>query len=86
MWSVLEARFDRLAVVVETTDEQVPPVGVVRLWYQLPVRFAMVSVTVVASTLLAVSVATLVGDASTYQGDALGASGPLPFGFTARTL
>ena len=44
-------------VGAETTDEQVPPLGVVRWWYQLPVWLAMVIVAVVASTLLAVSVA-----------------------------
>ena len=47
-----------LVDAVETPLEQVPAVGVIRLWYQVPVWLAMVRMAVDASTLLACSVAS----------------------------
>ena len=78
-------RLVRLAVLVgeETTEEQLAGgvVGAVRLWYQSPVQWAMVSVAESCVTLLALS-ATAAGDAAAVASD----SGPSPVTFTARTL
>ena len=80
---MLPDRLERLAVLVgeETTEEQVPPVPDVRLWYQLPDQLAMVSVAELCVTLLAVSV-SLSGATAVEAAD----SALKPVAFSARTL
>ena len=79
MWLVPVDRPLTLVDAVATPLEQVPPVGAVRLWYQVPVWLAIVRVALSAPTLLAASVAST-GVATTSSDQA-----PSPTAFVAAT-